>query len=474
MHKSRSFFLIAVLVLTVLLASCAAKEPTITINGTEYALDITTLDLSGSPVDNLDQMDLFPNLQQLDLRNTGITASQYENLKRSLPNCTILWTPMFQGQSYDEASTSLSAATLTEGDIAALAYFPKLASMDLTACRDYAMIAALQEAYPQLDVAYTVELGGQTLTPDATEAVFTDITAEDLSTALSMLPQLQSVTLEGQLPDMDGVTALQAAYPNVSFFWQVEICGLVFDNTVTEIDLSGIPMDTVEEVETKVAYLPMVEKVLMCDCGITNEEMEALNLRHDDVLFVWTVSLGPFITVRTDITNFICYNYGFHVNTSDCVNFRYCTEMVALDLGHRDITNIDFVAYMPNLRYLIIADTQVHDLSPLTGLENLVFLEAFMLDIDSYDPLLTLTGLEDLNIGYTRGDVHVLEQMPWLKRLWWSGSGLDAAEEAALQAALPNTEIQLHSDGSSTGMGWREGQNYYDMRDLLGMHYMEG
>ena len=97
-----------------------------------------------------------------------------------------------------------------------------------------------------------------------------------------------------------------------------------------------------------------------------------------------------------------------------------------------------------------------------------------MLNRDSYEPLATLTGLEDLNLGYTRGDVHVLEQMTWLKRLWWSGSGLNAEEEAALQAALPDTEIQIHSVGSSTGMGWREGQHYYDMRDLLGMPYMEG
>lgn len=473
MRKFRFLSLIAVLLLAALLGGCTQEEPTVTINGVAYTLDITTLDLSGGPVDNLDQLDLFPNLTQLDLRNTGITASQYRNLQASMPNCQILWTPIFQGQAYDQASTSLSAQTLTDEDIAALANFPALAELDLTACRDYAMITALMDTYPELDVRYTVAFGGAELAPDAAEAAFTDISAEDLTTALEMLPQLQAVTLNGQLPEAADLTALTEAYPQVLFSWQVELFGQVLDNTVTEVDISEVPLETVDEVEAKVAYLPQVEKVLMLDCGISNEEMEALNQRHDDVLFVWNVDLGP-VTVRSDLTTFIVYRYSIKLNDTFSVNLRYLTEMVALDLGHQDITNIDFVAYMPNLRYLIIADTRVHDLTPLTGLENLVFLEAFMLDIDSYDPLLTLTGLEDLNLGYTKGDVHVLEQMTWLKRLWWSGSGLNAEGEAALQAALPNTEIQIHSVGSSTGMGWREGQHYYDMRDLLGMPYMQG
>ena len=46
-------------------------------------------------------------------------------------------------------------------------------------------------------------------------------------------------------------------------------------------------------------------------------------------------------------------------------------------------------------------------------------------------------------------------------------------EEAEFQEYLPDTHLMfLHH--SSTGNGWRQLQNYYDMRDILGMHYMWG
>jgi len=60
--------------------------------------------------------------------------------------------------------------------------------------------------------------------------------------------------------------------------------------------------------------------------------------------------------------------------------------------------------------------------------------------------------------------------MPWLKRLWWSPA---AGKEPALSQALPDTLVNV-TTGSSTGGVWRKGQNYYDMRDLLGMYYMTG
>ena len=42
--------------------------------------------------------------------------------------------------------------------------------------------------------------------------------------------------------------------------------------------------------------------------------------------------------------------------------------------------------------------------------------------------------------------------------------------EAELEAALPNTFIK-YCYGMMAGNGWRDLQNYFDMRDLLGMPY---
>lgn len=465
-----------VLLLLLLLAGCSLEKPAeptgpaqVTFGDRQYDVDIEELDLSGKALEGLDQLVLLPKLQELDLRNTGLTLNQYRQLTGLLPGCKILWWPEFQGVPYPENTEYLPAPTLTDEDLAVLDFFPKLSGMDVTACRDYDMIRKLMEKYPGLQVDYMVGLGGAVLAPDATDAVFTDLTDGQLLTALEFLPKLQTVTLKGTLPELALLARVWEENPQITFSWEVEICGRTFENTATEIDLCGIPMENVQEVEQKVVGLPLLQKVLMWDCGISNEEMESLNLRNDKVLFVWKVNLGEKVTVRTDIDNFICHNYGYFLREGECDNFRYCTEIVALDLGHRDIKTCDFVAYMPKLKYLILADTLVQDLTPLTGLENLVFLEVFLLDLDSYEPLLSLKNLEDLNIGFTTGDLEVIKQMTWLKRLWWSKSELTWEEQKELRAALPNTEVQLFLQTSSTGAGWRKNQNYYDMRNLLGM-----
>ena len=126
---------------------------------------------------------------------------------------------------------------------------------------------------------------------------------------------------------------------------------------------------------------------------------------------------------------------------------------------------------MPHLKYLILADTKVTDLTPLTGLKELAFLELFMLDIKDYAPLESLTGLEDLNLYYTFGDPNVILRMTWLKNLWWNGC--DGEVQLQLRETMPDCKFSFNSF-SSTGAGWRKLPNYYAQRDMLGLDYATG
>ena len=53
------------------------------------------------------------------------------------------------------------------------------------------------------------------------------------------------------------------------------------------------------------------------------------------------------------------------------------------------------------------------------------------------------------------------------------GGGIWGPRLQLLKENLPNTELQYITYSSTDG-GWREGQHYYEQRDLLGMYYMTG
>ncbi len=440
----------------------------ISIDGNRYRRDSTYLDLSGGPVSQPERLAELTGLRRLNLRGTGLTAAQYDGLRAALPDCEISWSPYFQGKYYPDTTTSLTITHLTGEDVRMLAYFPRLSTVNAAGCRDYDQLMALQTLLPDCAVFYDVTLGSETWSQDATRLVLPDADPERVMEQLRFLPRVEQVLFTGKLPDIAELSALMEAYPQIEMRWQVDIFGVTADMTATELDLSGIPVEKVAQVEQVLPYLPKLQKVIMCDCGIPNEEMDALNRRHPEIQFVWSVSIGPYLRIRTDTTALIPVKYNVWVDDEDCYNLRYCTEMVCLDLGHQDITRCDFVAYMPKLKYLILADTHISDLTPLENCKELIFLELFLTWVRDYSPLLGCTALEDLNLGYTYGDSRVIAQMTWLDRLWWSGGG---GSRAILAPALPDTQIYLTA-GSSTGEGWRKGKNYYDMRDMLGMGYM--
>ena len=289
--------------------------------------------------------------------------------------------------------------------------------------------------------------------------------------AASLLPyfrNLKSVTFAEPLPEAAQIYALPKEYPHVDFSWTLTFHDMTLDHTTAALDLTGIPV-TVEEMETLIPYLPNLSYVDMSGCGIDNEQMDALNRRHENIKIVWTVSIGQFIQLKTDTTWFMAAKFGYTVSTEDVYNLRYCTDIIAIDLGHMKITNCDFVAFMPHLRYLILADTKVKDLTPLTGLDELAFLELFLMDVQDFAPLETLTALEDLNLHYTQGNAEVISRMTWLKNLWWNRCSDQDLE--LLRQSIPGCHIN-YTSYQSTGGGWRNLPNYYAQRDIFGMPYM--
>lgn len=466
--------IVLVLVLALTFASQSRKryleETYITIADVQYLRDIDTLKLSAIDEGVTAQLTELANLKQLDLTEAKITIGQYDALRAALPNCEIFWKVPFQGNYLPLDTKSVTVETLSQSDIETLAYLPELEAVDAPACREYEQLDILQATYPDLAISYTVPIDGTDYPHTTTSLTLEAPELTQLEANLRYLPEVTEVTLTEEPQDLDTLMRLKELYPQITFDYTLTVCGVTVTPDVEEIDLSGIPMTDTEELERMVKYLPNLKKVIMIDCGISNEEMEALNNRHDDPLFVWTVQIGP-LTYRTDETAFIPVKYHFHMGPVDVKNLRYLTELIALDVGHMHVETCEFIRHMPKLQYLILIDTGIHDISPLEGLKDLIYLELFVNDIDDYSPLLNLTSLEDLNICYTFGDYKIISQMTWLKRLWWTTSRLTEDEIAYIRQCLPNAETNFVTL-SSTGEGWRNGENYFKMRDVFGMGYM--
>ncbi len=412
--------------------------------------------------------------QSLDLRGKPVSREHYEALKEKLPRCHILWDVSFQGGTLSSDTREVTVTSLTDEDVEVLlSCFPELAAVDAGDCRDYGQLQALQEGKPDCQVSYMVSLGGQDYPLDTQSITFREADGQELLENLKYLKGLKAVHFPEPKQGAETLLALKDAYPDIAFTWEKTVLGKMYSSTMTELDLSGTPLTGVEELEADLAYFPELETLLLADCGLDNETLAAYRDRvREQYKVVWTISVG-MLKIRTDETTFMPSREGIFVNDSHLTELKYCEDMIVVDVGHKGVKNIDWVYGMPHLQYLIVADTDVEDITPIGTLKELIYLELFKCPgITDYTPLLNCTALQDLNLAYTSGDVSVLAEMTWLKTLWANCCNASKEQKQLLRDSLPNTLLEL-DHGWHMGNGWRNRENYYIMRDLLGMPYYD-
>lgn len=437
--------------------------------GSRYPDDTTALTVSTLAEKDLAVLDYFPRLQRID----AVGCRDYEVLKllrERYPQLQVSYTVAIDGTEYPQDAVSLTVSALTDEDIEMIAHLQDLERVDASACRDYEHLSSLRQIHPELEVAYEVEVLGKTLTQADTSASFDKPDVAALMTELACAVDLQSVHMESPVGDAASLVALTENYPNIAFTWNKTALGRTISSEETEIDLSGMSFGSTAEVEQALAYFPKVEKVIMSGCGFDNETMAAFREKmRSEYKVVWTV----YVTkkpIRTDAT--VIHSSALKVSFIDeqCHDLKYCEDAVVVDIGHSYVKYIEWVRYMPNLKYLILADNWIKDLTPISDCKKLEYLELFdNKHIPDYSPLVGCTALKDLNIAGTFADPEPLMEMTWLENLWACQTGLNAGERKALQEALPDTHIEFNA--SYTGNGWRELQAYYDMRDLMGLDY---
>jgi len=479
------------------------------------------------------ELNFYPrHAQQLDLRGENISVRHYEKLRRRLPDCEILWDVPFQAAELPNDTEEITLVVLTEEDVRVLDCFPRLKKVYAQACGDYRNLLLLQQRRPEVEVMYSVALGGRRYACGETEITVSGLTAEEFS-LLECLPRLRTVycgggdpesvsglqtyceqngltfgiSLGGEAVDMaaaevtagaitdeqlgllqvlpnlkklhirspeasaENLLALRKERPGIEITWERQVCGKLVAADTKEIDLSDRKNIDLEELDRDMAYFPDGRTVFLGECGLDNEALAAhRDLVREKYKLVWTVSCGDKLKTRTDATTFMpVREHVYYFNDEEAYNLRYCEDMICIDIGHMSIRNIDFVEFMPNLEYLILAHTQLQYIEPIRHCKKLKFLELDWSPVKDLAPLKECTALEDLNLGNTFADFAPIGEMTWLKNLWMVDCSTRARYE--MTQALPNTRVMVTGD-ATVANGWRDLDNYYKMRDLLGMYYM--
>ncbi len=413
-----------------------------------------------------------------------------ELLRQRRPELEVRYNVAFSAGDFSWDMDTLLLNTVTEEDIGMLKHLPNLKTVALeTGSYDSKTVDALRKYVYDAGLEFGVVIGGQILQDLEPRQEISNITEEELGLLDYLF--LEQVTLVN--PDVPAQTliALRERYPqqwSTKVDWQVTIGDLTFDETTTEVDLSMVEITDLAEVERKLNCLPELESVTFGLCGvdepkwgnsrsklvasaIENEDLAAYRDRvRDNYKVAWTVRLGPSIALRTDTDNFMPNHFGVgQLPDSYAYNLRYCEDMVCLDVGHMTLTDISFVEYMPKLKYLILAWTEVKYIEPIRTCKNLVFLELDNSCIRDLSPLVDCTALEDLNLGNTFCDVTPILEMSWLKNVYF----IDGSPASAYKFKQANPEAHVVATGNATvGGGWRRLPNYYAMRDCLHAPYM--
>lgn len=252
-----------------------------------------------------------------------------------------------------------------------------------------------------------------------------------------------------------------------------------FLNTMSdaeELDISGNDL-TGLDVDGFLGAMTNLKRINMKDCGLENEEYAALQEAHPDTRIIWNICVKGYV-IPTDAVGFSCLladETQPRLTNDDIKYLKYCRDMVALDLGHNHITNLDFLKYMPDLRVLILVDNYslengwqyLTDISALKYVPHLRYLELFSNGISDMSVIAELKELEDLNICYNPvSSAEPFMDLPHLQKFWVYNTYIPFEQLVQLYERYPNAWIVTAGDGS-VDQGWRDGAHYWAMRNMV-------
>ncbi|MGN0474020.1 MAG: hypothetical protein ACI4IJ_02925 [Acutalibacteraceae bacterium] len=387
-----------------------------------YNCNVTEADLSGSDIEDFSGLARLNKLETIDLTNTSV------NDLSVLYNCK-----------------SLKSVTLLGKDISA------------EKCIEF------YEALPDTQLKCNVVIGKNKYDSSLTEFKPNGIMDYDI-TMIAALRRLQSLDLIDYDVSNEKYDYLHEKLPDCMIKRNVTIFDMTVESTITDIDLRRYKYSFDEfkaEFEKNLKYLPNLKKVDMCYCGLSNEEMEELGNTYPDIKFVWIIKFGRW-KVRTDAVIFSALNSNgleFYDENTYAPLFKYCHDLVALDLGHGLIADVSGVANLKKLRAVIFTDNKITDISAFAELKDLEFMEMNVNRIKSVEPLKDLNNLKYINLWSSKSakDLSYLYNHESLELVIFHRS-VSRDERQRFRDSNPNCRayFAVPTDTITTNKDWRE------------------
>ena len=438
--------------------------------GGAYSNDTTALTITDLAEEDLGMLKYFPQLKTVDA--TGCrNYEMIETLKEQYPQLAVSYQVSLgstsvapDAQSLELAVGSFDFDTLMEN----LEHLPQMAEItlpktDLT----LEQLAALEEAYPEIAVDYTVEILGVEYPSDTEVLDLSAMTSGDVEAAAAKFGMLEKLT-SVELMDADGtsqlsltdVKALKDAAPEASFHYSFDFYGYTLSTTDQEIHIRNkkIGDDGLEEVRQVLDILENCERFVLEYCSISNENMAQLREDYRDTTkVVWRVVFGK----GSCLTDSEVIRTTYNLTGNNCHDLIYCEDARYMDLGHNEsLDSVEFVAGMPNLEMIIVSGAPISDLTPFENCKKLRILEiAFCHYVEDITALAACDSLEMLNLGYTQvSDLSPLDDHNMVL-LCLDHAKTDEAERERFMSLQPDCWV-TYGDTQPYGQGWR-----YDRED---------
>ncbi len=370
----------------------------------------------------------------------------------------------FEVQSYTvTALSSDSADALCD----CLRWCPQLKTLQIDTGISRDTIASVVRENPSLQIVWTDPIFGKSDSKATQLSPSGEIQSEDLVSYLACFPELKYLDLlETSLTEADG-NAICSTFPAIAVHRMVTLNGRSCDSYSEKLDFSKAQIENPAVFSSALQYFPFLKRLEMHYCSLSNEELAAIRDRYPQAKVVWTVRFNKW-RVSTDAIAFSTLQLAPNdnrVRSSDVQVLQYCTDLIALDLGHNNLTDLEWLRPLKNLQVLILADnSKLSDISPIGDLKKLKYIELFMTSVSDITPLSNLTELLDVNLCFTKiTDATPLLACKKLERIWLGrDTTAQIGEEGILQLqnAFPNAAYDLVSR-SSTYLGWREHPRYH-------------